>query len=195
MSRVPTIENYLERSADRAALVASLAMAREHPFGFLKYATDEQRAGLVVRQRRLLEDVLHDFAFTGRKLIELIRRDGFECVSKARESAIPCFRQEQRDSRGDAAPENDADDEEMMSLETVFGRIIHSDTFLIEASEPLPTEGPQTGPSLWAFIVATDRDQHAGPLLVFVELLIAEFLGFHEAVRRELFQRGPKLLE
>lgn len=189
MSRVPSISHYLERAADAAALVAAISMAREHPDGFLHHAPEAARDELVARQRRLLEDCLHDFAFTGRKLIELVRRERLPSAPLARAPSILCYRMRE------VTPSlsNDAGDLEL-SLEDVFGRIIHSDDFIIDRSA-IDAEVPdrQASPAFWAFEVASDRDKAAGPMLVFVELMLVSYLNFESRVRAELWGRGPKL--
>jgi hypothetical protein len=126
------------------------AMSRDHDGGFLKYAPEEAKSRLIDRQRGQLEDLIHDFAFAGRKAAELAARENFPSAQVAREKSLPCSRQIGADWP-----------EEMFSLVEVFGRIIHSDRFSLDRSNPYEPESDRLlGDAFWAFSVASDRDQN-----------------------------------
>jgi hypothetical protein len=176
VTRIPSIEHYLERALDKASLIAALATAR----------SDEPSATerLAERQDAQLGEILHEFAFVGRKLIELAEREKLPAAKYALDPTVACAR------------EGSSDDFPLvtMSLRDIFGRLIHSDRFKVDRAQvPAPDGNLTSGKAAWAFSVASDRDKHGAGTFVFIEFLLGEFLAFEEQLRRDL--RHPLRIE
>jgi len=171
MSRIPTMQHYLERALENASLVAALSSARSDlPSDLTKFAE---------RQNVQLQDTLHDFAFNGRKLIEAAEREHLPSAAFATRKALACSREDDTEEY----------DEELLSLKDIFGRIIHSDRFSIDRSQVPAADGNlSSGESAWAFSVASDWDKKGSAIFVFIEFLLAEFLKFEEKLRRDIYR-------
>lgn len=169
MSRLPVIVRYRERALDQAAIVSALALARMDEPGELAELTGRQDAQLV--------DLLHDFAFTGRKLIEATKRDAMGCAEYATRTTLFCGKESEEENW----------DIKMFSLLEVFGRMIHSDHLSIaRAHVPTASGAPAPGASAWAFRVSSDRDRAGEWNFVYIEFLITEFLKFDELLRHDI---------
>jgi hypothetical protein len=169
MARTDRIRSYRERTLDLAALIAALASAR---------ADDEKLERLAERQDAQLADLLHDFAFLGRKLIELTEREGLGAASRAKKKSLFCSRE---------GPDEGDDDIAMLSIWDAFGRIIHSDTLVVKRGHvPQPDGNPHPIASAWGFNVTSDRDRPGTHHFVFIEFLLAEYLLFDDALQRDL---------
>lgn len=171
--RVEAIKRYREQALDRAAVIAALALSRIDEYEL------EQ---LVDRQDAQLAELLHDFAFRLRKMMELAKREQFQSFALATRSTVVCF------------PDND-DLQSLglttMSLMDICGRIIHSDFFDIRRHQIPDKNGNLTsGRAAWGFAVASDRDK-VHPHFVFVEFFLQEFLAFERELARDLIRRNP----
>lgn len=171
MSRIARIERYREKTLDLAALVAALSTAR----------SDEQSnlSELDQRQDAQLHDLIHDFAFNARKVIELVGREGLDSVKYAERTSVFC------------GEENDADPEDwpikMLSLRQVCGRIIHSDHLSIERAHIPSQDGDLSkGRAAWAFRVASDRDPPGTSIFVYLEFLLSDMMVFDEHLSGDL---------
>jgi hypothetical protein len=171
MSRIRSINHYLERCYDTASLLAALSSARtDHPSTLSLFSE---------RQDEQLVDLLHDFAFNGRKLFELVKREGW---ASAEHVHRPSTAAHEERGDGDLA-------ETRLSIWDVFGMLIHSDRVTIDRSATPAADGNETiGESAWAFNVVSDKHKGGSSTFVFLELLLGEFLDFDRDVRRELKQ-------
>lgn len=157
MSRVRSINHYLERCYDTASLLAALSSARtDHPSALSLFSE---------RQNEQIVELLHEFAFNGRKLFELGKREGWASAKHAHRPSIAAH-VELRD--GDLT-------DAKLSVWDVFGRLIHSDRVTIDRSATPAPDGNETiGESAWAFNVVSDKDKNDSSVLVFLEYLLGE---------------------
>ena len=169
MSRVRSINHYLERCYDTASLLAALSSARtDHPSALSLFSE---------RQDEQIIELLHEFAFYGRKLFELVKREGWASAEHAHRPSSA--------AHVELADGDLADTE--LSVWDIFGRLIHSDRVTIDRSPTPAPDGNETiGESAWAFNVVSDKDKKGSSTLVFLEFLLGEFLDFDRAVRRDL---------
>ncbi len=172
MSRIPRIERYREKTLDLVSLVAALSTARvDEPSSLSELAQ---------RQDAQLQDLLHDLAFNGRKLLELVAREDLQSIKATDRTSVFC------------AEERDADAAEdwplkMMSLRQICGRIIHSDHLSIErAHVPTPDGNLAKGESAWAFRVSSDRDPEGTTIFVYLEFFLTEWMEFDQQLSRDL---------
>src|SRR6476469_4575410 len=116
MSRVRSINHYLERCYDTASLLAALSSARtDHPSTLSLFSE---------RQDEQIVELLHEFAFNGRKLFELVKREGW---ASAKHVHRPSNAAHMELADGDLA-------DTKLSIWDVFGRLIHSDRVTIDRS-------------------------------------------------------------
>jgi hypothetical protein len=131
------------------------------------------------RQDEQMIELLHEFAFYGRKLFELVKREGWASARHAHRASSAAHIE---------LADGDVADTEM-SIWDVFGRLIHSDRVTIDRSATPSPDGNETiGESAWAFNVVSDKDRKGSSTLVFLEFLLGEFLDFERDVRRDLKQ-------
>jgi hypothetical protein len=171
--RIEAIRRYREQSLDRAAVIAALALAR----------VDEYELGaLADRQDAQLAELVHDFAFRLRKLIELAKREMLSSCELAYRETVPC------------SPEGgDTHDFKltMMSLADVCGRVIHSDLFAVRRSQIPTVQGELTdGRAAWGFQVASDRDKGGRSHFIFIEFFLKDFLAFDELLANDLRRKS-----
>lgn len=171
MSRIASIERYREKTLDHAALVASLSAARLDEFGKLGELVDRKDAQLV--------DRIHELAFNGRKLIELVDRERFSSIQYADRTSVFCGQEDKSDPEDWPIA--------MMSLRQVCGRIIHSDHFEVERTHVPDQEGNLSkGKASWAFRVASDREPPGTTIFVYLEFFLSELMVFDEHLARDL---------
>ncbi len=161
MTRIPRIERYREKALDLVALVAALSTARlDEPSNLSELAQ---------RQDAQLQDLLHDLAFNGRKLLELVTREELQSIKYADRTAVFCA-EERNDEAAEDWPLR------MMSLRQICGRIIHSDHLSIErANVPTPDGSLAKGESAWAFRVSSDKDPPGTTIFVYLEFFLTEW--------------------
>lgn len=172
MSRVRSISHYLERCYDTASLLAALSSARtDHPSALSIFSE---------RQDQQITALLHEFAFNGRKLFELVEREGWASAKHVRRPSTAAHKELANGNLVDTK----------LSVWDVFGRLIHSDRVTIDRSATPAPDGNETiGESAWAFNVPSDKDmKDDSSTFVFLELLLSEFLDFDRDVRRDLRQ-------
>ena len=169
MKRVRSINHYLERCYDTASLLAALSSAHtDHPSALSLFSE---------RQDEQIIELLHEFAFYGRKLFELVKREGWSSAKHVHRVSAAAHVE---------IADGDVEDVDM-SLWDVFGRLIHSDRVTIERSATPTADGNETiGESAWAFNVVSDKDKKGSSTLVFLEFLLGEFLEFERDLRRDL---------
>jgi hypothetical protein len=167
ISRIESIKRYRNKALDTAALIAALSTARA-----LQPAYDV----LSERQDEQLHDLIHDFAFSARKLVELVNREQLSSAPYTTRTTLFCSK------------EGDPDDPlgiTMFSLRDVFGRIIHSDAFKVERGHvPQPDGNPAPEKTAWGFYVRSDRDAEGQSHFIFIEFLLDEFLTFDRELTR-----------
>lgn len=174
MSRDQSISHYLERCYDKASLIAALSTARTDLPSALSLFTE--------RQDQQLVELLHEFAFYGRKLLELVKREQWESSKYARRLLAAAHRE---DTEGEVT-------EAEMSLWDIFGRLIHSDKVSIDRSVVPAADGNETvGEAAWAFNVTSDKDKDGSSTFVFLEFLLVEFLELEQRIRRDLRLSSP----
>jgi hypothetical protein len=161
MNRIAAIRHYRERALNSAALLAALEAARVDDRSPLRGLTDRQDA--------LIEELLHEFAFSARKYIELADQAGIPMRTAALERSIP----------GDLAP--NAPDSSLIDLWWVIGRLIHSVRVAVRRSK---THVPDTDPPVfaehaWAFDVQSDLDSSM-PHFIYLEFLLSRFVSIDE---------------
>ena len=167
--RIEPIRRYREQALDRAAVVAALALARvdEHELGALADRQDAQ-----------LAELLHDFTFRLRKLIELVSREKLPSSQLAHRQTVVCS------PEGSNSPELEI---AMMSLNDVCGRVIHSDKFAVKRAHIPNADGDlTTGQAAWGFQVASDRDKGGRSNFIFIEFFLKDFLTFAEQLDHDL---------
>ena len=131
------------------------------------------------RQDEQMVELLHEFAFNGRKLFELVKREGW---ASAKHAHRPSTAAHVELADGELA-------DTKLSAWDVFGRLIHSDRVTIDRSATPAPDGNETiGESAWAFNVVSDKDKNGSSTFVFLEFLLGEFLDFDRDVRRDLKQ-------
>lgn len=168
MSRRVLLERYRNQALDRAAVIAALSLVRIDEYGL---------GALAERQDAQLEELLHDFAFRARKLIELTKRECLPSHNRAWLESIACS------PVGTDAEEDLAG----LSLWDVLNRVVHSDTFRIDRSKVPDVHGDfSLGSAAWGFEVTSERDRAGQRNFVFVEFFLKEFLAFDEALGRDL---------
>ncbi len=169
MTRLASIVRYREKAMDKAALVSALSHARlDEPSALAEFAS---------RQDAQLIDLLHDWAFVSRKLIEATGREQMRCHAYAKRTTVFCGAENEHDDSGIV----------WFSLIDLFGRMIHSDHLSIDRARVPTQDGSHArGESAWAFRVASDRDKPGHVNFVYLEFLLSEFLTFDEQLRHDL---------
>jgi len=169
MDRIARIVRYREQMLDRAAIIAALSSAR-HDAPELDELTERQDAQL--------HELVHEFAFGARKLVELVGRAGFPSGAYSAKRTVTCTQ---------AGPGDDDMDLALLSLREVFGRIIHSDVFEIRRAHVPQSDGPPSvKPTAWGFDVASDKDAAGVTLFVFLEFALTEFLTFNRLLGEDI---------
>jgi hypothetical protein len=169
MSRNPQIEHYLERALDNTAIVAALSSARAD-------STPELEQ-LAERQDTALYDLIHEFAFNARKVIELVEREGLPSAAIVREGQVGCL-------RADEGSEPDTECE--ISLKQIVNLIIHSDEFEIDRDHvPVPEGNESRTTAAWGFIVRSNPPRGKRHF-VWIAFMLAEFLRFEQHLRKDL---------
>jgi hypothetical protein len=158
--------SYAEQALDLASIIVGLARSHIDPDSLLSV--------LSARRNRQLEDYLHEFAYSARKMLEAGKRTGFD-RRVSREKRILVH----------ALP---ADEPQTCDLEMLLGRIIHSAHFEI-LQEALYY--PQKDELPWGFVVRSDRDAADGGFFVFTEFLMEEFIRVELRVRDHLDTLKP----
>jgi hypothetical protein len=173
LKHIRSIRTYRKQAFSAAALIAVIIAARNEPTSAL----------VVFRKRQddLLHDLLHDFAFKSRKLIELATADAIPAKSWASQGTIMGFRSSTTDSLIEKFKH--------YSLWFILNRVIHSDSLLIIRApvQINPDHQEITHRLPWAFQVRSDFDsddkkQH----LVFIDELLKCFITFDKQLREHL---------
>jgi hypothetical protein len=173
MNRISRITRYREQALDRAALIAALSSAHHDAAELNEFAD---------RQDSQLQELVHEFAFGARKLVELVGREKLASAQYAERRTVTCTR---------SGPGPDDHDASTLSLREVLGRIIHSDVFEIQRAHVPQADGmPSPQPTAWGFDVASDKDPAGVSLFVFIEFMLTEFLTFDRLLRDELARHG-----
>ncbi len=172
MDAVARVRRYREQALNAAAIMAALATSRIDDHSALH--------ALATRQDDLLSDLVHDFAFKARKLIELADQAGLALRELAERSSIAVTPQ------GDTIHADEV--METCSLWFILGRIIHSRQFAIERV-PVPMyvgESVVYHKAPWGFVVQSDRDEPGQQHFVFLEFLLENFVDLDEQLQEAL---------
>jgi len=163
LERVTNIIKYREQAFGAAALIAAIIAARYEPTSAL----------VVFRERQddLLHDLLHDFAFKSRKLIELATAEAIPAKNWASQGMIIGFRSRKTDSLIEKC--------EHYSLWFILGRVIHSDSLeIMRTPVQINPDTPEITHQLpWAFTVSSDFDKdEQKEHFVFIDELLKCFI-------------------
>jgi len=172
-ARMTRIRKYREEAFSTAALIAAIIAAR--------YEDNSPLVALRQRQDDHLHDLLHDFAFKSRKLIELASAQGIPAIDWANAQKIIGFQIRSTDSLIQKF--------EHYSLWFVLGRLIHSDNLRIVRS-PVQLSSDQiqiTHELPWALVVRSDYDINAQKQhFVFIDELLKSFITLVDQLDQNL---------
>lgn len=174
MDRTASIERYRQQALNAASLITAIASARVDARSRLTELSD--------RQDDQLLDLLHEFAFRARKLIELADRAGIPVLQVAKERSLPATTTD---------PRRASEEVEGLVLDSVWfviNKIIHSDSLKIQRSD-VQLDGDYADISHrlpWGFEVSSDLDGPGASHFIFIEFLLEAFLHIDELIRRHL---------
>jgi hypothetical protein len=159
---VDTARVYREKALSRAALLSALATS--------KLDGPTRLHELKARQDDLVVDLLHEFAFSARKYIELATTAG-----------IPLRPEAERKELLLGSPVGGADplgSSSFQSLWWVLGRIIHSEHLAVSRQSTWVdgTVPPRFLEHAWAFEVRSDHDAPETVHFVFLEFMLERFV-------------------
>ena len=172
MDGVARVRHYREQALSAAAIIAARATSRVDG--------DSRLRSLEARQDDMLPDLVHDFAFKARKLIELAEQAGIAVRSLAEQSSIAGV------PMGSSVHADEV--LETYSLWFILGRIIHSRQFAVERGN-VPTNVGDTviyHEAPWGFVVQSDRDAPDRQHFVFIEFLLEQFLTLDQHLESAL---------
>jgi hypothetical protein len=174
MNATSNIRRLREQALNSAALITAISSSR--------LEADSPLRKLSVRQDEQLTELLHDFAFRARRLIELAKREGIpvnEAVERNSVAGVP----------GTDSPSEPVESElmRMYSVWFILNRVIHSDDFEVERAEvPLDSDQTIRHELPWGFRVRSDRDERGIHHFIFIEFLLNEFLAVDRMIESYL---------
>lgn len=175
MDRIASIRRYREDALNATALMAAIASARF-----------DQRGRLFSLSGRLdeqLEELLHDFAFRARKLIELSEAERFPIKAIAEARIVPGMRHDEL-----ASAQGAEDDLPLYSLWYIMNRVIHSENFEVERTEVQLDGGHYDifHELPWGFWVGSDKDGENIRHFIWLDFFLEQWLAIDEAIELHL---------
>jgi hypothetical protein len=174
MSTIANIRRLREQALNSAALITAISSSRLEANSPLRK--------LFARQDEQLTELLHDFSFRARRLIELAKRERIPVSEAAERKSVPGV-----PGTGLASEPVESELMRMYSVWFILNRIIHSDDFEVERAD-VPLESDQTisHELPWGFRVRSDRDECGIHHFIFIEFLLNEFLSVDRVIEVHL---------